>query len=224
MLIKYLYNINNYKYLVMFDLASKITGVCLWDIINNKPIETKVLTVTGKHELPADELYHLIDDYFDSLYKRGFLLKDILVGKEAMPTQVHGGSSTVQTFIALARSHAILDLYTYEHNIAVYDYVGVYPISTHSYLKHLMQWENNHPVEKIDIKNYVCETYGLSNDITFDEADATFLAKTLLDVKWNKDLDEEIKAVKKHQKSLKASHAIIAYEEEKKRLEGLKMA
>ena len=221
--IKFNKSLSDYKYLIMFDLASRITGVCIWDIQNNIPIKTKVLKVDKDHELGAAALYDQIDTFFNSLRLEGINLNEVLVYKEAMPVQLRGGSSTVQTFIALAKSHAILDYYTYSHNIAVYDYVGVYPISTHAYLKHLMDWDNKHKVEKKDIQEYIKFIYNLDN-VSFDESDAIFLAKTFVDIKWNKDLDEQIRAIKKHSKTLKAEHSILACQNEINRLQGLKKA
>lgn len=207
--IKFNIAFSTYRYLVMFDLASKVTGVCLWDIKNNKPVQTSILKVSGQQELPAAELYNLIDNYFQALNKSGILLSEVIVYKEAMPTQLRGGNSTVQTFIALARSHAILDLYTYMHNIAIYDYTGVYPASTHAYFKKIKGWSNDHSVQKADIRDYIQQEYKLEN-LSLDESDSVFLAKTFVDVKWNKDLDEKIKEIKRHCKTLKANHAIEA--------------
>ncbi len=209
-----------FKYLVMFDLASKVTGVCLWDIASARPIRTDILKVTGKLELPAAELESLIDGYFAELDKTGISFDQILVAKEAMPTQLRGGSSTVQTFLALARSHAILDRYLYSNGIATYDYVGVYPISTHSHLKKLRGWESSHPVDKIDIREYVSETYGL-DQLSLDESDAVFLAKTLIEVKWDNDIRDRIREVKRHMKDLKAEHAKKACLDEIRRLSEL---
>lgn len=221
--IKFKNSLSDYKYLIMFDLASRITGVCIWDIQYNIPLKTKVLKVDKDHELGAAALYSEIDNFFNSLQTEGINLSDILVYKEAMPVQLRGGSSTVQTFIALAKSHAILDYYIYSHNIAMYDYVGVYPISTHAYLKHLMGWDNKHKVDKKDIQQYIQSIYGLDN-ISFDESDAVFLAKTFIDIKWNKDLEEQIRAIKKHCKTLKAEHSINSCLTEINRLQGLKKA
>lgn len=97
----------------MFDLASKITGVCLWDLTAGRPLQTFVLKVPDNVELGAAALYTQIDSLFNNLTRDGLDPSSLLVCKEAMPTQLHGGASTVQTFVALARSHAILDLYTY---------------------------------------------------------------------------------------------------------------
>ena len=204
--IKFKRKLSEFKYLVMFDLASKITGVCLWDVQSARPIRTDVLKVSGKTELPAAELDGLIDGYFAELNKMGISSDQILVAKEAMPTQLRGGSSTVQTFLALARSHAILDRYLYSNGIATYDYVGVYPISTHSYLKKIRGWESDRPIGKTDIREYVSERYGL-DALSLDESDAVFLAQTLVEVKWDNDVRERIREVKRHMKELKAEHA-----------------
>lgn len=200
--------LTEFKYLVMFDLASKITGVCVWDISAQAPLFTEIIKVTGKHELPVAELYELIDQFFINLYeKRGIKKEDILTSFEAVPCQIRAGkNSTIQTFTTLARAHAVLDLYLYQKNIAVYDPTGLYPITTHCFFKKIQNKEKADTVSKEDIYNYVCEKYNLK-DISFDESDAVFLAQTLVFSKWNKDIDEEIKVKKKHFKELKMAHA-----------------
>ncbi len=223
MQIKFKKALSEYQYILMFDLASKKTGVCLWDIKRSIPIYTKQIITKSDAELPAQGLKEVINECVEEIIQKYNIQKDyILFYQEAMPTQVHGGSSTVQTFIALARSHAVLDLYTYEKGFAIYDYVGVYPISTHSYLKKLNGWDNKHKVDKTDIQKYVEENYGLKN-LTPDEYDAVFLAKTFVDVKWNKDLDEEIRNIKRHKKELKAQHSIAQCDAEIERLDNLRI-
>ena len=216
--------ITDYKYLLMFDLASHVSGVCLWDLTEQKPIQTYVIKVENDTELQVAELYQCLDNFFWQLEHNNHIdLNQVLVYKEAMPVQLHGGNSTVQTFISLARSHSILDYYIYSHGIDIYDYVGVYPISTHSYLKKINNWDNKHKVVKTDIKDFVENTYQLES-LSFDEADSVFLAKTFLDVKWNKDIDEEIKAIKRHSKELKSERGVNTCLNEIKRLEGLKIS
>ena len=223
MIVKFSKEITDYKYLVMFDLASKKTGVCLYDIYKNEPIHTSMIIVNN-HELGIVDLYNLIDEYFKKLVKNGISLSDIFVSFESMPTQIRSGKgSTIQTFLALAKAHAILDLYLYQHDIDVYDYVGIYPITTHNYLKKILNKSKVDKVDKDDIKKYVVDYYKLKQDITFDESDAVFLAKTLIDVKWNKDIDEEIKVKKRHKKTLKAQHAIKNVDDQIKELERKKI-
>lgn len=205
MQVKFLKSIYKYKYLVMFDLASKTTGVCLYNIKDKTVKETQIIHVSGNTDSNFYELYQLIGNYFYHLQNDFNIdLRDILVYKEAMPTQLRGSASTVQTFIALAKSHATLELYLYSNNIDIYDNIGIYPISTHAYLKKLNDWDNKHKVEKKDIQNYVYDKYKL--DLTSDEADAVFLAQTFLEIKYNKDINEEIKEIKKHMKILKSEN------------------
>lgn len=223
MKIKAQHSLDEYRYIVMFDLASHVSGICIWDLVKNAPIETDVIKITGtKYELQIAELYEQLDSFFQNLKYKGIKLSQVLVYKEAMPSQLHGGNSTVQTFLSLSKSHAILDLYTYQHNIAIYDYIGVYPVSTHSYLRKLNNWDNKRKIEKQDTKDFIIKTYNNLPELTFDEADAVFLAKTFIEIKWNKDLDEEIKAVKRHAKELKSEKGVNTCLDEIKRLESLK--
>ena len=203
--------LEKFNYIVMFDLASKITGVCLWDIAKGCPVETTVLKVAQAYESSVFELYTKIDNYFQELQKK-VNLSEVLVCKEAMPAQLHGGASTIQTFIALARSHAVLDLYIAMHDIDSYDATGIYPISTHAYFRQLNSWKNDVKVDKQDISKYVAKTYGLEN-ISLDESDAVFLAQTLVEYKWNKDIDESIKNIRHHKKELTAPYAIAECDE-----------
>ena len=198
--------LNTYKYLVMFDLASKITGVCLWDLTKDEPIQTGVLKIDISAGLPVASLYDALEKYFNAISKI-VSLDDILVYKEAMPTQLRGGSSTVQTFIALARSHAILDLYLDQHDIDSYDVTGVYPASTHAYFKHVKGLGAADKVDKQMINDYVRERYHI-DELTLDESYAVFLAETFIKSKWNRDIDELVREVKRHKKTLKAPHAI----------------
>ena len=215
-------SLSGYKYLVVFDLASRITGVCLWSIAEHRPITTQVIKVNATCESKIKQLYVEIQAYFQQLQQQNIDLKDILVCKEAMPTQVHGGSSTIQTFIALAKSHAILDLFLENNNIDFYDDCGIYPASTHAYFRHIMDLNTQDKVTKEDVRQYVMSKYGLA-DISLDESDAVFLAETFVGAKWNRDLDEAIREVKRHKKELKAQHAIEQCNEEIEFLLSLKI-
>ena len=222
--IKFKRHYNTFKYLLMFDLASRNTGVCLWDIEKNVPIGTKALSITGKGELPAAELLSVLKAFFNDLrLKYGIdIRKDILVVKEAMPTQLRGGSSTMQTFIALARSHCVLDTLLFENGISVYDYVGVYPITWHNLFKKMANLGKDDKVTKEVVYDYVISHYSFDHQLTLDESDAVFLCYTFFAVKWNNDLAEQIREVKRHRKTLKAPHAIKSCDLEISRLEGLK--
>lgn len=196
--IKYQKQLCSYKYLVMFDLASNITGVCLWDISLHRPARTDVIKTSGKFKTIS--LYDSIAQYFSDLFSSGICASDVLVYKEAMPTQLRGGASTIQTFISLAKSHAVLNLYLLQNNIDFYDDVGVYPASTKAYFKRLNpSFEST--VTKEDVRDYVSSLYNLSC-LSLDESDAVFLAMTFVDVKWDNDIGEAIREIKRHKKTL----------------------
>ena len=205
-------NINDYSYLLAFDLASHNTGIALWSIAEKKPIQT-FLMVTKKADNFVYLLYENLKKIFQEIQESGVDLNKVLVCKEAMPSQLRGGSSTVQTFIALSKSHAILDLFLEQHNIDVYDYTGIYPATTHACLRKLLGVDSKTPVDKVDIKKYIKDVFDF-DVTTCDESDAVFLAVTLINGKWNKDLEESIKEIKKHKKQLKMPKAILECDKE----------
>lgn len=220
--VKFKQKVTNYKYLVMFDLASKITGVCIYDIKNQKPLQTQVIKVAGHLELSAAELKQQIATFFLNLENSGISKEEILVSKERMPTQIHGGASTIQTFVALARSHAILDVFLYENNYNTYDYLGVSPSTTHAYYKRLCG-NKDIKITKEMIRDYLCAQFPECHNLTLDESDAVFLAKTLLEVKWDSDIQEEIRAQKRHKKTLKVNAAIEKVDQQIDFLNSLKI-
>lgn len=218
MQIKFKKSLQDYKYLLMFDLATWVSGVCLWDISANAPVETYVIKIkdTVDLETPTIQLYRELDILFDALNKKNISLKDVFVACEAAPMQA-GKFTTAQTLISLGKSHGILDLYCANNNIDVYDYTGIAPITWHSYFKKIMGMER--AIEKEDVREYVVAHYNVDPNITSDESDSIFLAKTLIDIHWDNDIAQEIKQEKKHMKALKAPHAINACKE---RIEALK--
>lgn len=207
----------------MFDLATRVTGVCVWDITAHRPTITMVIQVPATAESDVVALDGQLDKMFTTLWNSGLCPETTLISQEAMPTQMGRGGSTVQTFLSLARSHAVLELYALRHGLAIYDAVGVYPVTTHAYLRRLLGWPKTAKVDKTAIRQYVYDTYGYTN-LTFDESDAVFLAQTFVDVKFNQDVQDGIRAVKRHMKELKQSHRITELQSELARLEGLKVA
>lgn len=185
---------------------------------------TGCIKVKGECELPAAELKSKIEIFFNNWIASAQIDKSkVLVVKEAMPTQLRGGSSTVQTFVALARSHCVLDTFLYNNDIDTYDYVGIYPITWHNYFKKVIGVDKDFKVDKKVVYDYNVEAYAIKYNLTLDESDAIFLCKTFVDIKWNNDIDEQIREVKRHKKTLKAPHAIKAADEEIERLKELKI-
>lgn len=219
--IKFRKKLSDFDWLVMFDLASKTTGVCLWDIAKHRPIDTYVIKVTGEVELPGAELWNKLDGFFLNLISDGYDPTKILVSKEKAPVQC-GKFTTAKTLIALGKAHAVLDLYTYQKSLAVFDYEGVAPATTHAYYKHLKELPATAKVEKEDLRSLLEEEYSFRHPLTLDESDAVFLAKTLVEEHWNKTIDEQKKELRRHKKELKASSAVRKVDAEIARLETLK--
>jgi hypothetical protein len=189
------------KYILMFDLASHITGWCVYDVHLGKPVERGIINVDRDQDCPD---FVLMTDLSALIKNKIMQYSDIMVATEAMPTQLRGGSSTIKTFVAMARAHCDLDLACEMTRANVYDRIGVYPASTHAYIKRILGKDKDFKPTKDDIKTYVCSTYKIDpKSITYDETDAIFLAKTLIDVKWDKDIQERIKELKRHKKELK---------------------
>ena len=203
--IKFTKKLSDYDWLVMFDLATKSTGVCVWDIKGNRPRLTHNIVTTGNTGNRAKELWDGLDRFFV-----GFKLKGdpkVLVHRELCPVQ-QGRFTTAKTLISLGKSHAVLDLYLAENGFDYYDLEGVSPSTAHAYFRRLNGLGVRNKVEKEDVRAYLAAAYGMDPKLCLDESDAAFLAKTFVDVFWDQKIDEEIKERKRHMKALKAPAAI----------------
>lgn len=221
--IKYAKKLIEYSYLVMFDLATRSTGVCVWDLKKEKPAFTYNIVTTGNTGNRAKELWDELDRFFVYFTKKLGLdnYSEVLVYRELCPIQ-QGRFTTAKTLISLGKSHAVLDLYLAENNLDYYDLEGISPSTTHAYFRRLNDLEPKDKVEKEDVRAYLAQEYGIDPKLCLDESDAVFLAKTFVDVFWNQKIDEEIKEKKRHRKTLKAPSAIAAVDAEIDRLKGLK--
>ena len=221
--IKYAKKLIEYSYLVMFDLATRSTGVCVWDLKKERPAFTYNIVTTGNTGNRAKELWDELDRFFVYFTKKLGLdnYSEVLVYRELCPIQ-QGRFTTAKTLISLGKSHAVLDLYLAENNLDYYDLEGISPSTTHAYFRRLNDLEPKDKVEKEDVRAYLAQEYEIDPKLCLDESDAVFLAKTFVDVFWNQKIDEEIKEKKRHRKTLKAPSAIAAVDAEIDRLKGLK--
>lgn len=215
-------SIKEYHYVVMFDLASYTTGVCVWDIKKNEPAITKVLKVKNTSQLAIADLEEEIKGLFDTLMLMGIHSSEIIVACEAMPMQA-GKFTTIKTLLSLAQAHAVLNLYCHNNHIDVYDYIGIAPASWRAHYKRIMNLSPKTPVTKEDINAYVTKKYNIQYKLTCDESDAVFLCVTLMEYKYNEDIKDLIREEKRHKKNLKAKHAIQAADEKIAALEKLKI-
>jgi hypothetical protein len=197
-------------HILMFDLASHITGWCLYDSVRGIPLRHGLIVVDRDGPNPDYDLKEQLKKTISSVQS-----DDLIVSTEAMPTQLRGGSSTIKTFIAMAQAHSDLAIACAEAGVRMYDRIGVYPASTHAYLRRLLGKGKDFAPTKDDIRSYCCQLWRLNiESVSYDESDAMFLAKTLIDVKWDKDIDERIKDLKRHRKGLKEPSAIAKIDTE----------
>lgn len=220
--IKFTKKLSDYDCVVMFDLATRSTGVCVWDVKTSRPLYTENIVTTGKTGNRADELLHALDDFFVRFFRKYDANTKVLVHRELCPIQ-QGRFTTAKTLISLGKSHAVLDIYLAEHGYDYYDLAGVSPSTTHAHFRHLMGLDSRAKVEKEDVRKYLVSEYGIDPDLGLDESDAIFLAKTFVERFWNAELDEECREVKRHMKTLKSPKAIEAQRERIDFLSGLKV-
>lgn len=221
--IKFVKKLSEYDYLVMFDLASKVTGVCVWNLKEGRPEYTERLVVKDGEYNKAAALINQIDGFFMRLKERlgSEDLSKVLVYRELCPMQ-QGRFTTAKTLIALGKAHAVLDIYLAGMKLDYFDLMGVAPATTHAYYRKLKGLGPSDKVEKADIRDYLVSEYGIPSDLTLDETDAIFLSKTFVDVFWDKEMDEAIRERKRHIKALKSANAIDKAKMEIEFLQSLK--
>lgn len=204
------------NYIISFDLALFKTGISLYDIAQKSIVRTDKIEVSHSDETPVATLYTKLKEYLTSaVEKYGNLL---MIVKEAMPAQA-GKFTTIATLQTLAKAHAALDIAVAKvDGVDFYDETGVHSVS----VKALFKTEENPKPTKTDIKKAVCAYYGLKvGDLTDDESDSIAVIYTLIKKKWNADINEEIKRIKKEIKGLKQERAIEAHQKRIEELQGM---
>ncbi len=204
MIYKFSGYITDFDYIVGFDLAYHKSGVAIYDIKSQKVVDTFKVVIKNGPEASIFDLYSTLGvtlDRISSKYKG-----KILAIKEAMPLQC-GVFTTVQTLQQLAKAHAALDICLYERpeNYCVYDETGIHSISVKSLFK---KNKDDKPTKK-DIQERLRNLYDLTGlEITDDISDAIAVIYTLINKKWNSDIKDKIKELKKEIKTLKQESTI----------------
>ncbi len=214
--IKFKDKLENYDYIIGVDLASYKTGVCVYDIKQNCFVDSNVIEVSKQSEDKIFELYNKLDAFFiELLAKRS---GNYIIVKEACPSQ-NGPFSTISTLQSLAQAHAVLDIVATLHKIPFYDYRGVHSITVKSFFR---TKENSKP-QKEDIRKKIVEFYNLKDDeLTNDISDAMGVVHVFIHKKWNADIDQEIKNIKKEIKALIKEEAINIRKDKIQALEDIK--
>lgn len=215
-MIKFKKSLSEIDYIISFDLALFKTGISLYDIKQKSIVRTDKIEVSHSDETPVATLYTKLKEYLTSAVEQyGNLL---MIVKEAMPAQA-GKFTTIATLQTLAKAHAALDIAVAKvDGVDFYDETGVHSVS----VKALFKTEETPKPTKTDIKKAVCAHYGLKvGDLTDDESDSIAVIYTLIKKKWNADINEEIKRIKKEIKGLKQERAIEAHQKRIEELHGM---
>lgn len=195
--------LQEFDYLVCFDLAKFETGISIIDIkdLTHPHIkDIRQISIDKNEEEPYSEFYDKLNLYFEFLNAQ-LPLDKVLIIREKQPSG-HGATTTIATLQALAGIHAILDIVIHHYNICEYEN-GVHASSVKAWARDVLDLEKP---QKQDIKNYLIKKYPeLSkwSKITLDITDSIALAECLINRKWNGDIKDLIKEKKKKIKELK---------------------
>ena len=222
--IKFKKSLSDYKYLLSFDLAKKISGWSLWDFKNDEILLTGIID-TGKMSA-LDMVWNYFSGQISSVVNRcldripNADANLLLITKEQLPVQ-NGKFSTIATLQSLAQVHAVFDLTIFQLGVDTYDDLGIHSVAVKAYFRKLLDIQSP---QKEDIANWIYQKYKTYNfsELPFDVTDSLGVGITLINKKWNADIQSEITQIKKEIKGAKAPSKITRLKEEIERLQSLK--
>lgn len=208
-MIKYQKSLLDYKYIISFDLAKNLTGYSLIDYNDHRVLHAGVIdmsksTCESFWYAYAAALRSALGQCLNAL-PRPLKKSEVFITKEKLPNQ-SGRFSSIEALQALAQCHAIFDLVVYDYGVDVYDFDGVHSVSVKAHFKHLTGIDKP---SKEDIAQYISKQFCFDiSNYTLDVTDSIAVAMTLVDVKYNKDIDDRIKEIKKALKQYKSQNKI----------------
>ena len=220
-MVKYNYDLSNYDYVLSFDLAKQKTGWALVNIKSNRVEMSGIIILNEKVDSVWLDIYDKIVVVLDGVKKHCQNLdKKFFVLKEKLPNQA-GRFTTIASLQGLAQVHAIWELACEKLKVEVYDFDGVHSVSVKAFFKRRYGVEKP---QKEDIAKLVCENYCFDiGDSPLDITDAIACVQTLVEYKWNEDIKDKIKELKKEQKNYKTDKKKNQIAEEIQRLERLEV-
>lgn len=200
-MIKFNYSLNEIGAIIGIDLAMYHTGMSVYDVHQGFFAEFIPITVKNNSECKFSDLYDMLTTEFRRI---SHIYGRIMVVQERLPNQ-GGVHSTVQTLQSLAQAHAIMELAVHNsNNVELYDEHGIHSTS----VKALFKTPDCPKPQKSDIRKALVKEYQLDDSkLTDDVSDSIAVVHTLLTKRWNQDIDERIKELKKEIKNLKVAHA-----------------
>lgn len=216
-MVKFNQPLSAFNVIVGIDLASQKSGVTVYSLQTQRFEEFIPVTVKSHEQEKELSLFNqlkLLLERFVQNYGK------VLVIEERCPSQA-GMRSTAATLQALMGAHWIMRLaVSMTEGAERYDEHGIHSTT----VKALFKTSECEKPQKSDIRKALVELYHLDDTkLTDDISDAVAVVHTLLTKKWNADIDERIKEIKKETKKLKANHAILAHQTEIQRLLTLKI-
>lgn len=223
--IKFNKPLSNYKYLLAFDLAKKLTGWSFLDFKNDKILLAGVIDTSKMRQTDmiwayfSEQVSNVVNRCLDKI--EGYDLCSILVTKEQLPVQ-NGKFSTIATLQSLAQVHAVFDLTIFQLGLDTYDDVGVHSVAVKAYFRKILDIQSP---QKEDIAKYIYQKYNTYDfsDCSLDVTDSLGVSLTLLNKKWNSDIQSEITKKKKELKSAKSSNKIAKLQSEIEQLQSLRL-
>lgn len=218
-MVKYNYNLSNYDYVLSFDLAKQKTGWALVDIKSNRVEMSGVIILNEKVDSVWLDIYDKIVIVLECVKKHcRNLEKKFFVLKEKLPNQA-GKFTTIASLQGLAQVHAIWELACEKSDVEVYDFDGIHSVSVKAFFKRRYGVEKP---QKEDIAELVCGNYCFDiGDSPLDITDAIACVQTLVEYKWNEDIKDKIKELKKEQKKYKTEKKQLEIIKEADRIRGL---
>ena len=215
-MIKFNYGLKDIGAIIGVDLARYHTGVTIW-VPDNGFVEFLPVTVKNNEENKELSLYIQLKALFERV-RNSYGLTMVIQEREPMQA---GKFTTAATLCSLARAHAILHLAIQTTNgVELYDEDGIHSTSVKAVFRTI---ENQKP-QKSDIRKALVAEYHLDDTLLTDDiSDAIAVVHTLLKKKWNQDIDDQIKILKKEIKGLKIARAKEERQREIERLLEIKI-
>lgn len=208
-ILKFNSKIEDYRYILSFDLAKIKTGYSLLDTKTNQIVMIGIINTAiynDKNSFWLDFVADILEVFRSAANIAEQTDGKFFVIKERLPAQA-GIKSTIATLQELAKIHGIFDYTVQMSGTDCYDWNGVHSVSVKSYFKHLLEIDKP---QKEDIANKIYQLFPDTDfsDFTYDVTDSIAVTLTLLNSKWNKDIEEEIKETKKELKKFKSEKKI----------------
>ena len=210
MQVKFKKRLEDYDYILSFDLAKHITGYGLIGVHTQKIYESGVIITKKDSEMPWQEFYDKTKEVILSIREK--YGNNFFITKERLPYQ-NGPRSSIAALQELAKTHAVFDLLVSQLWVDYYDWDGVSSVSVRAFIKKETGIEKP---SKEDVLRYIRTKYqdwspllevsGKKYDT--NSTDAIGVGITLMQRKWDSDLDIEIKELRKKGKTLKKDSAI----------------